>query len=105
LTLAPNFFCSWFKGAIPSSQISECLTKKGRADEGSAFSITLSVSKVKSKQSSLPQIKVRLMVTKPTRAINEKLFLMPRVALTEETGIILARHLKSCKRRTPPQTP
>jgi hypothetical protein len=30
---------------------------------------------------------------------------MPRVALTEETGIILARHLKSCKRRTPPQTP
>jgi len=41
------------------------------------------------------------MVDKPTRTINKKLFLMPRVALTEETGIILARHLKSCKRRTP----
>ena len=26
---------------------------------------------------------------------------MPRVALTEEAGIILARHLKSRKRRTP----
>jgi hypothetical protein len=45
------------------------------------------------------------MVANPTRTIKEKLFLMPGVALTEETGIILARHLKSYKRRTPPQTP
>jgi hypothetical protein len=39
------------------------------------------------------------MVNKATRTINEKLCLMPRVALTEEAGIILARHLKSCKRK------
>jgi hypothetical protein len=49
--------------------------------------------------------KVGLIVYNPTMTNNEKLFLMPRVALTEETGIILARHLKSCKRRTPSQTP
>jgi hypothetical protein len=63
------------------------------------------VFRLKSKHQAWFQLKVRLMVNRPTKTINGKLFLMPSVALTEETGIILARHLKSCKRRTPPQTP
>ena len=79
--------------------------KKSRASEGSAFFIVFYVFKLESKHQAWFVVKVRLMVDKATRTINEKLCLMPRMALTEETGIILARHLKSCKRRTPPQTP
>jgi hypothetical protein len=73
----------------------ETRNKKSRANEGSAFLVAYYVVRSKSNHQVWFQLKVRLIVTNTTKTMKKKLFLMPRVALTEETGIILARHLKS----------